>query len=74
MIISFYVDYMLIFGTSMKAVIETKTYLASQLKMKDLGDVNTILGIKIKRHDKGYAFSQSHYIEKLVHNFSYLGF
>jgi hypothetical protein len=27
--------------------------------MKDLGEVDTILGIKVKKHISGYAFNQS---------------
>jgi hypothetical protein len=46
---------MLIFGTNMKGVYETKKYLASMVKMKDLNEVDTILGIKVKKHSGGYA-------------------
>ena len=41
---------MLIMGTNMQGVNETKKYLTSQFKMKDMGEVDTILGIKIKKH------------------------
>jgi hypothetical protein len=44
-----YVDDMLIFGTNMLGVCETKKYLASMFKMKDLNEADTILGIKVKR-------------------------
>ena len=40
--------------------------------MKDLGEVDTILGIKIKRNSVGYALNQAHYIEKVVSKFSFL--
>uniref|UniRef100_A0A2N9EDW1 Retrovirus-related Pol polyprotein from transposon TNT 1-94-like beta-barrel domain-containing protein n=1 Tax=Fagus sylvatica TaxID=28930 RepID=A0A2N9EDW1_FAGSY len=46
-------------------VCETKKYLASVFKMKDLNEADTILGIKVKRHSEGYALCQNHYIEKL---------
>ena len=48
-IVYLYVDDILIFGTNMKGVCETKKYLSSVFKMKDLNEVDTILGIKIKR-------------------------
>ena len=48
-IICLYVDDMLIFGTNIDGVNETKKYLSSQFKMKDLGEVDTILGIKVKK-------------------------
>jgi hypothetical protein len=49
-IVYLYVDDMLIFGTNMLGVCETKKYLASMFKMKDLNEADTILGIKVKRH------------------------
>ena len=49
-IICLYVDDLLIFGTNMRGVYETKKYLSSQFKMKDLNEVDTILGIKVKKH------------------------
>ncbi|KAH9722428.1 hypothetical protein KPL70_006731 [Citrus sinensis] len=42
-IICLYVDDLLIFGTNMQGVDDTKKYLTSQFKMKDLGEVDTIL-------------------------------
>ena len=44
-----YVDDMPIFGTSLKVVCETKKFLGSKFDMKDLGEVEVILGIKITR-------------------------
>ncbi|KAK3024292.1 hypothetical protein RJ639_043154 [Escallonia herrerae] len=38
-------------------------------KMKDLNEVDTVLGIKVKKHSGGYALSQSHYIEKMLLKF-----
>ena len=40
--------------------------------MKGLGQVDTILGIKVKRNSGGYVLSQSHYIEKVLNKFSHL--
>uniref|UniRef100_A0A2N9EZP4 CCHC-type domain-containing protein n=1 Tax=Fagus sylvatica TaxID=28930 RepID=A0A2N9EZP4_FAGSY len=63
---------MLIFGTNMLGVCETKKYLASVFKMKDLNEVDTILGIKVKRHSEGYALCQNHYIEKVLLKYKHL--
>ena len=41
-IVCLYVDDMLIFGTNMLSVCETKKYLTSVFKMKDLNEANTI--------------------------------
>ena len=65
-IVCLYVDDMLIFGTNMKGVCETKKYLSSMFQMKDLNEVDTILGIKIKRHSKDFALCQSNYVEKVL--------
>ncbi|RVW29758.1 Retrovirus-related Pol polyprotein from transposon TNT 1-94 [Vitis vinifera] len=67
-----YVDDMLILSDDMKGIIETKRFLSSTFKMKDLGEVDTILGIKVKRNSGGYALNQNHYIEKVVSKFSHL--
>ena len=40
--------------------------------MKDLREVDTILGIKKKRNSGAYALNQTHYIEKVVSKISYL--
>ena len=71
-IICLYVDDMLIIGTNIKGVIDTKKYLSSKFKMKDLNEVDTILGIKVKKHSGGFALCQSHYIEKVLGKFSHL--
>jgi hypothetical protein len=72
-IVCLYVDDMLIFGTNMKGIYETKKYLTSMFKMKDLNEVDTILGIKVKKHSGGYALCQSHYIEKVLLKFKHIG-
>jgi hypothetical protein len=51
-IISLYVDDMLIFGSSMNIVHSTKHFLASKFDMKDMGEASVILGIKIVRSNK----------------------
>jgi hypothetical protein len=41
----------------MIGIVETKRYLTSIFKMKDLGEVDTILGIKVKKYGSGYALN-----------------
>ena len=48
-IICLYVDDMLIFGTKLHAVMETKCFLCTKFEIKDLGEADVILGIKIKK-------------------------
>ncbi|GKB19283.1 zinc finger, CCHC-type containing protein [Tanacetum coccineum] len=38
--------------------------------MKDIGEVDVILGIKIKCENKGIVITQSHYIEKILKKFN----
>nr|KAJ0204663.1 hypothetical protein LSAT_V11C500280120 [Lactuca sativa] len=71
-VICLYVDDMLIIGTHLEGILETKKYLSSNFKMKDLGEVDTILGIKVKRTGGQISLSQSHYIEKILTKFQHL--
>nr|GFB52156.1 zinc finger, CCHC-type [Tanacetum cinerariifolium] len=52
-IICVYVDDMLTFGIDQNQVDKTKKFLSSKFSMKDMGEANIILGIKIKRENKG---------------------
>nr|GEV32974.1 zinc finger, CCHC-type [Tanacetum cinerariifolium] len=69
-IICLYVDDMLIFRTDQNQVDKTKKFLSSRFSMKDMGEANVILGIKIKRENKGIVITQSHYIEKILKKFN----
>ena len=69
-IICLYVDDMLIFGTSISQVDLTKEFLSSKFSMKDLGEADVILGIRIKREQGKLILSQSHYIEKVLKKFN----
>ena len=71
-IICLYVDDMLIFSTNMIGIVETKRYLTSIFKIKDLCEVDTILVIKVKKYSSGFAFNQSYYIEKMLDKFKHL--
>ncbi|GJW55128.1 zinc finger, CCHC-type containing protein [Tanacetum coccineum] len=70
-IICLYVDDMLIFGTDQVQVDLTKEFLSSKFSMKDMGEADVILGIRIKHKSNGIAISQSHYIEKVLKKFNY---
>nr|GFB13720.1 zinc finger, CCHC-type [Tanacetum cinerariifolium] len=70
-IICLYVDDMLIFGTDQDQVDKTKEFLSSKFDMKDLGEAEVILGIRIKRGNNGISVSQFHYIEKILTKFNF---
>nr|GEY22770.1 zinc finger, CCHC-type [Tanacetum cinerariifolium] len=69
-IICLYVDDMLIFGTDQNQVDKTKKFLSSRFFMKDMGEADVILGIKIKRKKKRIVITQPHYIEKIIKKFN----
>ncbi|GJR67130.1 zinc finger, CCHC-type containing protein [Tanacetum coccineum] len=49
----------------------TKEFLSSRFSMKDIGEVDVILGIRIKHESNGISISQSHYLEKVLKKFNY---
>nr|GEU29172.1 zinc finger, CCHC-type [Tanacetum cinerariifolium] len=73
-IIYLYVDDMLIFGTDQVQVDLTKEFLSSKFSMKDMGEADDILGIRIKHGSNGIVISQSHYIEKVLKKFNYIDY
>ncbi|GJX14516.1 zinc finger, CCHC-type containing protein [Tanacetum coccineum] len=70
-IICQYVDDMLIFGTDQVQVDLTKEFLSSRFSMKDMGEADVILGVRIKHESNGITISQSHYIENVMKKFNY---
>jgi hypothetical protein len=73
-IICLYVDDLLIFGTSLEVVHDTKRFLSSNFDMKDMGEANVILGIKILRDNNCIILSQSHYVEKMLKRFEHFDY
>jgi hypothetical protein len=67
-ILSLYVDDILIAGNKKKDVDTTKRWLSSNFKMKDMGEANYILGVKIIRdHAKKFlGLTQETYIKNIV--------
>ncbi|GJS84574.1 zinc finger, CCHC-type containing protein [Tanacetum coccineum] len=49
----------------------TKEFLSSRFSMKDMGDDDVILGIRIKHKTNGITIPQSHYIKKVLKKFNY---
>ncbi|KAL0406482.1 UNVERIFIED_CONTAM: Retrovirus-related Pol polyprotein from transposon TNT 1-94 [Sesamum latifolium] len=59
------------FGSCVEIIIETKSFLKNKFEMKDMGEADVILGIKLFRSTNGIAISQSHYVEKIIEKFGY---
>ena len=68
-IICLYVNDMLIFGSHINAINSTKSFLSSKFEMKDLGEAEVILGVKVTRTENGFTLSQPHYVEKMLKRF-----
>jgi hypothetical protein len=71
-ILFLYVDDILIFGMSLELIKEVKYFLSQKFEMKDLGEADVILNIKlIKGEYGGLTLSQTHYVEKMLSRFDY---
>jgi hypothetical protein len=67
-----YVDDILIFGSNLNVIEEVKNLLSSYFKMKDLGEADVILNIKLVREgDGGVTLLQSHYVENVLSRFGF---
>ncbi|KAK1613382.1 hypothetical protein QYE76_037055 [Lolium multiflorum] len=71
-ILYLYVDDILIFGTNMKVIHEVKSFLSKCFDMKDLGEADAILNIKLIKDESGITLTQSHYVEKILSRFDYI--
>jgi hypothetical protein len=71
-ILYLYVDDILIFGTSLNVIKEVREFLSQNFEMKDLGEADAILNIKLVREgNDGVTLLQFHYVEKVLSRFGY---
>jgi hypothetical protein len=70
-ILCLYVDDILIFGTSLDVINEVKTFLCQSFDMKDMGEADVILNIKLIKGENVITLAQSHYVEKVLSRFGY---
>jgi hypothetical protein len=68
-ILCLYVNDILIFGTGLDVINEIKTFLCQSFDMKDMGDADVILNIKLIKGENW--ITQSHYVEKVLSCFGY---
>ena len=66
MIVCLYVDVILLCGTNIEIINETKSFLKMHFEMKDMSEASVILGIKLTQSTDGITLSQSPYIEKSI--------
>ena len=71
-ILCLYVDDIVIFGSSLKVIEEVKEFLSNNFEIKDLGEADVILNIKLLREgDGGITLLQSHYVKKVLSRFGF---
>jgi hypothetical protein len=70
-ILALYVDDMLILSESMNEVLRTKSALSTNFEMVDLGEVNQVLGMRVRRDlQNGWlSIDQEHYAEEVLKRF-----
>lgn len=71
LILSLYVDDILLAGNDMEMIVATQEWLSSTFEMKDMGEADYILGVKIHRDRsrKFLSLSQETYIKKILERF-----
>ena len=72
MLLVLYVDDILLIGNDVGVMSSVKIWLSNQFDMKDLGEANFILGIKLWRdcNNRMLGLSQAGYIDKVLERFS----
>ena len=75
LILSLYVDDILLAGNDKEMIVATKAWLSSNFEMKDMGEARYVLGVKIFRdHSRKFlGLSQETYIRKILEWFHMQG-
>ena len=70
-ILSLYIDDILLAGNDTEMIVATKEWLSSNFEMKDIGEADYILGVKIfrDRSRKILGLSQQTYVKKVLERF-----
>ena len=71
LILSLYVDDILLARNAMELIVTTKRWLSSNFEMKDMSEANYVLGVKILRDcsKKLLGLSRETYIKKIIERF-----
>jgi hypothetical protein len=70
-ILCLYVGDILIFRTSIDVINDVKSFLSQSFDMKDLGEEDAILNIKLIKGENEIILKQSHYVENILKRFGY---
>ena len=71
-LISLYVDDILVAGSDLNEVERIKQQFTEHYEMKDLGELNYYLGMKVTRSKEYIKLDQSGYIREILEKYSYL--
>ena len=72
MILCLYLDDILIFRNNINVIKEVKEFLSNNFEIKDLGEADVVLNIKLLREGNGgVTLVQSHYVENVLSCFGY---
>jgi hypothetical protein len=71
-ILYLYIDDILVFGTNIDIINEVKSFLSKSFDMKDLGEADVILSIKLVKEHSEITLSQSHYVMKVLSRFDFM--
>jgi hypothetical protein len=63
-ILCLYVDDILIFGISLDVINEVKPFLCQSFDMKDLGEADVTMNIKLIKGGNEITLTQSHYVKR----------
>ena len=71
LILSLYVEDIFLARNDMSVIFATKEWLSSQFEIKDMGEANYVLGVKVvrDRQKKLLCLSQETYIKKVLERF-----
>jgi hypothetical protein len=70
-ILCLYVDDILIFRTSTNVINDVKLFLSQSFDIKDLGEADVILNIKLIKGENEITMKQSHYVENILNHFGF---
>jgi Reverse transcriptase (RNA-dependent DNA polymerase) len=70
-ILCLYVDDILIIAPNHELINKAKLMLSNNFDIKDLGEADVILGMKIVKNSDSILLSQSHYTKSIIENFGF---
>ena len=71
-LISLYVDDILVAGSNLEEVNRIKQQFTKRYEMKDLGELNYYLGMKITKTEESIKLDQSGYVRDILEKYGHL--